>query len=81
MRPKDEYQAKSRELRYDSVVSAAAEEGVIRLLLLDPELAGKTGKLSAEEFSSPFLGGAFPGNHGENKVRARYKRRRIVGGT
>ena len=59
MRPKDEYQAKSRDLRYDSVVSAAAEEGVIRLILLDPELAHKAEELDEKEFSSPFLGALF----------------------
>ena len=45
-----------RPLRYDDPASAVAEEGVIRLLYLEPELA-KSGRLpAAEEFSSPELG-------------------------
>jgi DNA primase len=49
--------ARAREpVRYDDPGSAVAEEGVIRLLYLEPELA-KSGRLpAAEEFSSPELG-------------------------
>lgn len=36
--------------------SARAEEGVIRLLLLDPALFPRAQALEAEKFSSPFLG-------------------------
>ena len=34
-------QPQTRELRYENIRSALAEEGVIRLLLLDPGLAGE----------------------------------------
>ena len=48
------FQPKDRETRYDNPVSARAEEGVIRLLLSDPELV-KTPGLGGELFTSPFL--------------------------
>lgn len=43
-------------IRYDDLASAVAEEGVIRLLYLEPELASSPRLPSAEEFSSPELG-------------------------
>ena len=43
-------------IRYDDEASAVAEEGVIRLLYLEPELAGSARLPAAEEFSSPELG-------------------------
>ena len=49
-------QPADRAMRYDDPRSAAAEEGVIRLILLDPNLADAAGDLAPEEFSSPFLG-------------------------
>ena len=54
--PVNSFQPKERELRYDNVRSARAEEGVIRLLLLDPTLYPKAQALGEEKFSSPFLG-------------------------
>ena len=54
--PSNNFQPKERELRYDNVRSARAEEGVIRLLLLDPALFPRTQALGEEKFSSPFLG-------------------------
>ena len=54
--PANSFQPKERELRYDNVRSARAEEGVIRLLLLDPALFPKAQALETEKFSSPFLG-------------------------
>ena len=42
--------------RYTNLRSAMAEEGVIRLLHLDPTLFGDTPPLQPEEFSSPLLG-------------------------
>ena len=56
MTPVNSFQPKERELRYDNVRSARAEEGVIRLLLLDPALFSKAQALGEEKFSSPFLG-------------------------
>ncbi len=43
-------------IRYDDPASAVAEEGVIRLLYLEPELASSPRLPAAEEFSSPELG-------------------------
>ena len=58
MAPVMAVQPRSRELSYRNVRSAMAEEGVIRLLLLDPErFAGV--QLSPEQFSSPLLGKVF----------------------
>ena len=52
-------QPQTRELRYENIRSALAEEGVIRLLLLDPGLAWEMGGLTGKEFSSPLLGRVF----------------------
>lgn len=49
-------QPSSRALHYDDVRSALAEEGVLRLLLLDDTLFSHLDHLQPEEFSVPFLG-------------------------
>ena len=49
-------QPRGRAIRYEDLRSAMAEEGVIRLLLLDGALAEKCRDLAPEAFSSPFLG-------------------------
>ena len=49
-------QPAARGSRYTNLRSAMAEEGVIRLLHLDPTLFGDTPPLRPEEFSSPLLG-------------------------
>lgn len=49
-------QPRDRTIRYTDLRSAMAEEGIICLLLLDGALADKCRGLTAEEFSSPFLG-------------------------
>ena len=49
-------QPQERGLRYENLRSALAEEGVIRLLLLDDGLFGQAPPIPAEEFSSPLLG-------------------------
>jgi DNA primase len=55
MHPEKELQPSQKEFRYDNPVSAAAEEGVIRLLFLDPSLfRGRAGPDSGD-FSSPEL--------------------------
>lgn len=54
-RPSATMQPKDREIRYDNVRSAVAEEGVIRLLMLEPSLVKYTSALRAEDFTSPFL--------------------------
>jgi len=56
-RPRQRIQPASRELRYKNDLSAIAEEGIIRCLILDPELIKNiidTG-FSQEEFTSAFL--------------------------
>ena len=53
-RPAAQAQPRERSLRYENMVSARAEEEILRTLLLDPGLIeGCT--LPEEEFSSPFL--------------------------
>ena len=57
-RPVRAAQPRHREIRYDNIKSATAEEGVIRLLCAEPELFADVG-ISSEEFSSPLLAGFF----------------------
>ena len=52
-------QPRERTLRYDNIRSARAEEGVLRLLLLDEGLFPQEAPLKEEDFSSPLLGRAF----------------------
>ena len=59
LNPAAQLQPKERELRYDNIRSARAEEGLVRLLILDPGLAGQMEDIREEEFSSPLLGRAF----------------------
>ncbi|MBR6654138.1 MAG: DNA primase [Oscillospiraceae bacterium] len=54
-RPEQAAQPREKSLRYKNVRSATAEEGIIRLILLDPTLIPKC-ELKPEEFSSEFLG-------------------------
>ena len=51
-------QPRDRSLRYENERSAMAEEGVVRLLYLDPGLFQGV-SLSPEDFSSPLLGRAY----------------------
>lgn len=53
-RPARNAQPQEKKLRYDDIRSAVAEEGVIRLLLLDPGMIPEC-SLEAEEFTSPIL--------------------------
>ncbi|MDE6107429.1 MAG: DNA primase [Oscillospiraceae bacterium] len=53
--PTQALQPKTRELRYENLRSGLAEEGVLRLMVLDPTLLDRT-DLKEEEFSSPTLG-------------------------
>lgn len=52
-------QPKARELRYDNVRSAMAEESLLRMLLTEPALFSQTGELDAQHFSVPMFGRAF----------------------
>lgn len=54
--PTVQLQPRERALRYRNIRSARAEEGVLRLVLLDPELFRDTGQLTVERFSAPLLG-------------------------
>lgn len=56
--PTQSLQPKSRELRYANLRSALAEEGILRLMVMDPTLFDRT-DLKEEEFSSPVLGKAY----------------------
>jgi DNA primase len=55
--PSAKIQPADKAMRYENVYSAAAEEGVIRLLVLDPALfqVAESLELSEEDFTSPFL--------------------------
>ena len=53
-RPSSKAQPQEKTLRYENIVSARAEEGILRLLLQDPALIQSCG-FPEEEFSSPFL--------------------------
>ena len=57
--PASQLQPKQRGLRYENIRSALAEEGVLRLVLLDPELLSAMDGLTGAEFSSPLLGRTF----------------------
>ena len=57
---------KSRNIRYDNLKSAIAEEGILALLLRDPTLMEETKQLSAVSFSVPLLGRVF------EQLRLRY---------
>ena len=54
--PTLQLQPRERGLRYDNVRSARAEEGVLRLMVMDPLLFREAGDLKEEDFSSPLLG-------------------------
>ena len=57
--PEAAVQPRSRELRYDNVRSAMAEECLLRMLLKEPELFAQTEELQPEQFSVPFFGRAY----------------------
>ena len=52
-------QPDTRALRYENVRSAMAEEGVLRLVLLEPDLLDRVDGLTGSEFSAPLLGKVF----------------------
>lgn len=67
-RPERQAQPAEKEYRYTDPGSAAAEEGLIRLLYLEPALGQAPGLPAAEEFSSPALA------HIYSVIRARIER-------
>lgn len=52
-------QPNDRSIRYTNLHSAMAEEGLLRMLLLDPALFDRAAPLCEGNFSSPLLGRAF----------------------
>ena len=59
LNPAAQLQPQERSFRYDNIHSARAEEGLLRLLLLDDGLFSKEPPLQEEQFSSSLLGRAF----------------------
>jgi len=59
LNPASELQPKERGMKYENLRSARAEEGVIRLLLLDESLFPAEPPLEISQFSSPLLGKVF----------------------
>ncbi len=59
LNPAAQSQPRERALRYENLRSARAEEGVLRLLLLDDSLFPAQPPLREEDFSSPLLGRVF----------------------
>lgn len=57
--PAKALQPRSREIRYDNIKSALAEEEVVAMVLREPALLSQIGTLKAEEFSAPLLGKVF----------------------
>jgi DNA primase len=56
LNPAAQLQPQERSMRYENMVSARAEEGIIRLLLLDDGIFPADMPLPAESFSAPLLG-------------------------
>lgn len=52
-------QPRPRELRYENLRSAIAEEGLLRMLLREPALFARTDELTAQTFSVPMFGVCF----------------------
>ena len=57
--PAANLQPRSRNIRYDNVKSAMAEESVLAMVLKAPALLDQTGELRPEHFSSDLLGRAY----------------------
>lgn len=57
--PVAQLQPGDRELRYKNVRSARAEEGILRIVLLDGEFFRQLDALRGEDFTSPLLGRVF----------------------
>lgn len=57
--PTRKLQPRERSLRYANVRSARAEEGVLRIVLMDGDYFRQTEDLEPEQFSSPLLGRAY----------------------
>ncbi len=64
--PAKNLQPKSRQIRYDNMKSAMAEERLLAMILKEPALFDKTAALTQELFSVPLLGRAY------NQLKRRY---------
>ena len=64
--PMKALQPKSRNIRYDNMKSAMAEENVLAQALREPALLDQAGNLKPEHFSSPLLGKVY------GQLRSRY---------
>ncbi|MCF0123005.1 MAG: DNA primase [Ruminiclostridium sp.] len=56
MTPVTQVQPRARNMKYENPRSARAEEGILRLLILDGSLLEETEGLDTQQFSSPYLG-------------------------
>ncbi|NLU24869.1 MAG: DNA primase [Clostridiales bacterium] len=56
LNPAAALQPRERNFRYDNIHSALAEEGILRLLVMDDDLFPVVSPLEASDFSSPLLG-------------------------
>ena len=59
LNPAAQLQPKARELHYENIRSARAEEGILRLLIQDESLFPDEPPVREDQFSSPLLGRAF----------------------
>ena len=59
LNPVAQLQPKERSMRYENMRSARAEEGLLRLLVLDDSLFPSQPPIHEEQFSSPLLGRVF----------------------
>lgn len=59
LNPAAQLQPKEHSLRYENMRSARAEEGLLRLILMDDSLFPEPFPLTEEQFSSPLLGKVF----------------------
>ncbi len=73
--PSRNLQPKTRQLRYDNMKSAMADETVLAMLLKEPALFEKTGQLEQKMFSVPLLGSAY------EQLRQRYAQGLEVSGS
>lgn len=71
VRPSRTVQPSEKGIRYENPVSAVAEEGILRLLYLDPSVLNGKPELNASDFSSALLG----------RLYARLKASAASGGT
>ena len=72
LNPAATLQPRERTLRYENIRSARAEEGVLRVVLLDPAYFSQVEDLKEEDFSSPLLGKVF------SLLRRRWQEGRVV---